>query len=241
MELLLASLDQGMIADVVCLLIVAIFSIVSLAKGFMKQAFKIVALVGSFVIAYFFCDELLAFVDSKWNLSDKFATKILALFSQNEAFSLAATVENVGTAIKSMGLPQFIADAATNALANVTTAYANIGEFLVELLTNYILMGISYIIILILSRLILGLIGKILSKIFKLPVLRGIDRILGFIYGAVIGIIVLYIGIYTIDVLPFEFLTTVKDALSNSMIGAYIQNNNLFAQLITWAINTLNL
>ena len=60
LEEIMEGMNTGMITDIVCLSIIAIFGITNMAKGFFKQIFKVVCVLGALVLAYFFCDEAAA-------------------------------------------------------------------------------------------------------------------------------------------------------------------------------------
>ena len=242
LNLLSSTLNNGMIADIACLLIIAIFAISNLTKGFFKQVLKVACGIIALFLAYFFCDKLLSFVDEKLDLTAKLATKILGVFGENEALAQQVSAENVATAITAMGLPQFVADFAVSAISDVIMGmYANIGEYLSNVLSHYILLALSYIAIYLVAKIVLLIVRKIIENIVKLPVIRSIDKLLGLLFGLVKAVILLYVVIFLIDVLPFNGLIPVRTALSNSMIGAFLQEHNLFANLIGWIITKFNI
>lgn len=238
-SLLLNSMNNGMIADIACLAVVVIFAIINLSKGFFKQIFRVICGIGSLVLAYVFCDELVNFLDVKFSATAFFSSKILTLFGEKASLLQEITVENISIAITEMGLPQFIADFAVQMLSKASIdLYSNIGEYLSSILAHFIVSGIAYIGLFLVLKLVFFIVSKIIEQLVKLPVLRGLDTFLGLLLGVIKSVIFLFIAIYLIDVLPLTFLEPVKIALGDSMIGAYIQNNNLFADVITWVLES---
>ncbi len=239
-QLLLNELNSGMIADIVVIAIIAIFAISNVAKGFFKQVFKILSAIAAVVLAYYFCDELLAFLNEQFNVSEIFSRKILDLFGENAALIKEVTAENVAVAIAEMNLPEFIQEFAIQTLSSIASdAYANIGDFISHVAAQYILSAAAYIVLYLAARLILLLVAKLLELLIKLPVIRGFDKLLGFFWGLAKALFLIFIFIYVIDVLPIEGLAPIKSSISDSLLGAFLQRNNLFVSLIEWVVAKL--
>lgn len=239
-HLLLADLNSGMIADIVVLAIVAIFAIFNLTRGFFKQIFKVICAIGSLVIAYLFCNDLLAFINAKFGLDHALSQKILGSFGESAALLQELTAENLTAAISGLGLPEFITDFAVKTLETVTLdLYANIGEYLAHIVSHYALLGGSFVVLYLVARLVLFLVSKLLALLIKLPVIRGIDKFLGLVWGLLQAFILIFVCFYLIDVLPINALQPVKDSISNSLIASFLQEHNLFTQLMDWAMTKI--
>lgn len=237
---LLANMSNGMIADVICLAIIAVLAITNLTKGLFKQIFKVLSTIGAIFLAYYFCDDLIALVNAKFGISATLSSKVVEMLGSSQVFLNEITSENLTNAVSTAGLPQFIADFAVQSLTDsLMTAYANVGEYLANIISNYILLGAGFICIYIVAKLVFFIIRKILEVVIKLPIIHGIDRFLGLILGLIEAALILCVGIYLIDLLPFEFLQGAKTAIADSMIGSYIQTNNFFAKIMTWALETI--
>ena len=115
-ESFLSSINAGVITDIVILLFVTLICLGNCLRGFSKQLLGLVATIGSLVIAYFFSDELLAFIDKNFDLTQKFSNYLYGAFGDKLALQLEPTIENIHDAIISAGLPEFVAKFAENAL-----------------------------------------------------------------------------------------------------------------------------
>lgn len=232
-------MEPGIIADIALVLIVAIFAFVNLKKGFTKQVLAIAVTIGSLLIAYFFSDDILLFLDNQFSLTDKLADKILGAFGENAALTAELSLENLKAAITEMGLPAFIAEFAEKALETVTGGYENIGQFISHVLSHYILVAVSFIATWIIARIILGFVKKIVSKIVNIPGLHFIDKTLGFALGIIKGIIVVYVLIYVVEIIPASVsqISAVKDALSASVLGGLLKEYNLVSIAFTWIVD----
>lgn len=240
LNLISADLSKGMIADIICLAIIALFAISNLSKGFFKQLFVVICAISATLLAYFFCDNLVNFVNAKFGLGDTVTAKILGFFGEKAVILEEITEQNIINAINSLGLPQFIADFAIKSLATTDLFnFEHVGEYLANIIANYVLTGVAFVVIFYVSKLILFIVRKIVEKLVKLPILRGIDKILGLVLGLVKALAVLYVGIYLITIIPSSALQGARDALNQSMIGHFLQEKNLFASIITWAVSAI--
>lgn len=232
-------MEFGIIADIALVLILAIFAFVNLKKGFTKQVLAIAVTIGSLLIAYFFSDDILLFLDNQFSLTDKLADKILGAFGENAALTAELSLENLKAAITEMGLPAFIAEFAEKSLETVTGGYENIGQFISHVLSHYILVAVSFVATWIIARIILGFVKKIVAKIVNIPGLHFIDKTLGFALGIIKGIIVVYVIIYVIEIIPSSVsqISAVKDALSASTLGGLLKEYNLVSIAFTWIVD----
>lgn len=235
---LLEGFSVGIILDLVFAAILALFAFLNFRKGLTKQVLGIAVTIGSLLIAYFFCDEVLRLADKLFSVSDKLAGALLNAGKNNEALNAAVSTESLAAAIQSMNLPQFIGDFAGKALATATQSYATIGQFLTHILSHYILIAVFFIITWILARIILSLIKKLLVNIVNLPGLNAIDKILGLVLGLIKGILILYALIYVVEILPNSIgnIESIKNALGESIIGGLLKQYNLVSVAFTWLV-----
>ncbi|MBQ3571249.1 MAG: CvpA family protein [Clostridia bacterium] len=240
LNLISADLSKGMIADVICLAIIALFAISNLSKGFFKQLFVVICAISATLLAYFFCDNLVNYANAKFGLGELVTGKIMNFFGEKLPIVTEFTDTTIKDAIKNLGLPQFIADFAIKSLETTDLInFEHVGEYLANIIANYVLTGVAFVVIFYVSKLVLFIVRKIVEKLVKLPILRGIDKILGLILGLIKAFAVLYVGIYLITIIPSSALQGAREALNDSMIGHFLQEKNLFASIITWAVSAI--
>lgn len=236
------NLGSGLIADLVCLAIIAIFAIANWRKGFISQLFKAISTIGALILAYFLADTFVNFANESFNFSGIIADKVQALLGDGTAYLADLTEENLKTAIAELKLPDFIADFALQALSNVGTGvFDNIGEFLANIITHYIAITIAYIVVFIIAKIVLFFVLKIVEKIVKLPLIRLVDKTLGLVWGLIKAVIFLFVVIFIIEIMPGDAFTTAKLALNDSLFASFLQNYNIFSIAVNWIANELNL
>lgn len=232
----LSGFNPGAITDILIAFVFCAFGLVCCLRGFTKQILGIVVSIGSILLAYFFCDNLLAMLDENYQITQKLAEKMLSALGDKFALSLEPTLENLNEAIASMSLPEFVAEFARTALENVANnTYTTIGEFLTEIVAHHILIAGCFAAIWLVSKILLSIVKIILSRVVRLPLLRQIDRFLGLILGLVKALALVYFALYLIDVLPnsIEFIAMARHSVSQSVIGAILRENNVFALIIS--------
>ena len=233
------AMNAGLIVDLVCLGLILVFVVFGLIRGFFKRVFKIAVTIGALLIAYFFCDNLLNLLESQFGLLTKLTDKIIGL----DLFKIPSEViqgnlsESIIAAVESMGLPEFIAEAALNSAASLESSIGNSIEgvtlHISTILSRYILIGASFVALLIVSKLILSIIAAILTKIIELPVISSIDKLLGAIMGLIKGFLVVTVLVYLVSVIPGGIFDDLRQLLSTATFGKFLQENNLFELIIS--------
>lgn len=232
---LLAEMSAGTICDIVIAVLALIIVCVNIKKGFVKQIIGVVATIGAVLIAYLFCKDLLNLVNAQFGWQDKLADKLASTFSAKEVFNSALTEDNVRSAISSIGLPDFVSDAAVKLLSGTEGVAENVGAFLSTVLAKYLLLSLSFIVLFIVSRLLLGLLKMLIVKLFTLPILKGIDRLLAIILGLLKTVVLIYVVVYIIQLLPasVSFAEPVKEALDSSWIISVLNGPEVVSYVIS--------
>lgn len=240
---LLADLSLGAIADIVIAVLAFIMILVNMKKGFVKQIIGLVATIAALILAYLFCAKLTEFVNNQFGWHDKLAESLLGGFSKKgDAFNVEATAESIKAAVQSLGLPDFVSDAIVKIAAGATDASVTVGQLVADVMAKYILLAASFILLFIVIRLLLQLVKVIVVKLFNLPILKGIDRLLALVLGVVKTLIVVYILVYIIQIMPnvVPFVESLKKAVSESQVITFINATGvvekclkLFSELIS--------
>lgn len=238
---LLNGVSNTLIVDIAFLVILAIFLIVGLCKGFVKQIFGALSSVIALVAAYFLCAYLVKFLEQQFGLLTKLAEAIGSQIGTTGVAGEPASKEAIEKAVSEFGLPAFIADYAKAQLGTDTSL--KIYQLFGNILGNLVLSAGCFIVLYIVFRLVLMLLCKLLQSVVKAPGLNALDRVLGMLLSLVKGVLVLYVIIFVVDVIPVNegFIATVKASISESTVGSFLQNHNLFSMAMTWIAEKFNL
>lgn len=232
---LLAEMGAGTICDIVIAVVTLIIVFVNIKKGFVRQIIGVVATIGAVLIAFLFCKDLLALVNAQFGWQDKFADKLASSLSAQEFFNASLTEENVRVAISSIGLPDFVSDAAVKLLSGAEGVAENVGTFLSTVIAKYVLLSLSFIVLFIVARLLLGLLKLLIVKLFTLPVLKGVDRLLAIVLGLIKSVVLIYVAVYIIQLLPasVSFAESVKAAVDASRVVSLLNGSEVVGFIIS--------
>ncbi|MBQ3166165.1 MAG: CvpA family protein [Clostridia bacterium] len=215
--------------DTIVLLIIVGFLIYGLARGFMKQVIGLICIAASFILAYTLSGVLCNAICNGTTIDEGLATSIRGIFSTVDVtINKADTLETLSV----LNLPEFLNSAILKYAEKIPFDEFNLAQIISETVTRYVLSGGSFMIILIVSRLLLILVKKLLSFIVDHTPLKVVDRILGAVVGLVKGILIVYLGVFLLSVIPIEGLNGVKELLSTSVIANFFMSYNLFGWLL---------
>ena len=240
-----ADANLGLYADLACAGILLIFFIVGLVRGFISQFFGLIGSIAAFILARLWFGVVVRFLNGTFGVADKLAATISSGLGTAEWLKLSINEETIRNACTQMSLPEFIADFVVKQAVNAGGAYANLGEYISAALANLIVSGITYIVLYLVLKLLIFLLKKLLEKLVSLPGLNGINRILGCLLGLLKGLIAVYVLLFFISIIPVggseNFITSVKTAVEQSKITAFLAEKNLFALLVSWVAAKIGL
>lgn len=226
-------------SDYVVIGLIVVFAFVGLKNGFVMSVFK--------VLSFFICIyasikfyPVIAEILEKTPIYSVIKDSIVKnLLLRGQEASASSTVAVSGTAgvdaiISPMPLPKFIEKAiieklpAPSELIDIQGIVNAIGDEL----TKMVIAVISLIALYFILRIALAFVGIILKGVSKLPLFKQVDKLGGFILGALQG----FLAIYIICALLVLFnanpqFATVFQNLDNSLFAGWFYENNF---IINW-------
>jgi len=116
-------------------------------------------------------------------------------------------------------------------IMKLDNANTKIADIIVNVMINFL----SFVLLFILLVIIIKIIGITLNMIFKLPILKGINQLGGFIMGFVISNILIFAFMALIILLnPMNLDFGLKEIINQSRLGAFYYNNNLLFVLLNY-------
>ena len=111
----------------------------------------------------------------------------------------------------------------------VHTATAGIAEAIALLLINIL----AFVIVLVLSKLVIRIVGKIFNIFTKLPVIKQFNRLGGMIMGGISGVLVLYIACAVLFLFsPLDPHSRIAYEVENSTFASEIYENNIILNVL---------
>ena len=200
---------MNFILDLVILAVILLSTFIGYKRGLIKAALGLFSFIIALIISLLLYKPVSNFITTYTPIPDKIETHIEDRISSSNEEETDNFISNYYNDIK---------NASTSIIAhNISNSIINIA---------------SVFIVFILARIILFFIKISGELIAKLPLIKQFNHVGGFIYGLLIGFILIYAIFTIITVLaPVIDLNSVITLINKSIIGNIMYNNNIIFML----------
>lgn len=224
--------------DLLVLGIIIGFGIIGLVNGFIFSIFKVISFFLSIIISIKFYPIVSDYL-KKTFLYTNIQESILKNLLQQKLVSPEANTEikkaAADTVINSMNLPSFLKGSLIDKIPNPTKLIDvhKLMEMLSEILAGFVIDIIGLVVLYILVRIALLFIKFILQGIAKLPIFKQMDKLGGFAFGAIEGLLTIYILCAILMLLrAMPQFKTVIEALDKSLFANYFYEHNFIVEFM---------
>lgn len=225
--------------DLAVLAIILAFAIVGLTRGFIFTIFRLFSFFASIIISIKLYPVMASvlmktalFTSIKHSIFINLMKQSPSLVTQADG---AAKQAAAGSVINHLKLPEFFKQTLIAKLPNPSQFLdvSKIMDMVSNELASVVISIISLVLIYILVRIGLAFLQTLLKGIAKLPVFKQMDKLGGFAFGALEGLLTIYI-VFSVLMLfnANPAFKTVFDALDASVLAKYFYQNNF---IISWA------
>lgn len=243
-------MESTMVLKIIVGLIIFLYALRGLRKGFIRTLMSMAFLIMAAALVYFANPAVSSFLKEKTPvyevLQDKcediFSLKNLSRLQGGKEISNEKDTETEPTRIEqakiidSLALPELLKTQLAennNASGYASLAVSGFEGYLAAFMTNLALRVLSYIITFILAVLILKLLVMTLDVVAELPLLKGINRTLGFLVGAAQGVCVVWILFLLITVLGgTDAGSRILILIGQDKVLSVFYDTNLFLKLL---------
>lgn len=221
--------------DAVLILIFALTVFTSYKRGFVKSVMSFGSSIASVLVAYAFTPTLSDYLNQKFflkRISGAIAETIKSISSENAdgTFNLAKMLSDMPEAFRDL-LDRYNADisAFTGASeASGEDVVTRLADMIASPVSGIISSVVSFIILFAGAMLVLTLITWILDIIFRLPILKTANRILGFVFGIAAALVI----VWTFSVLFTELIGALS-SISPSLFSDDIIDGSIILRLFS--------
>lgn len=209
---------MSFIVDIAIVVIILLFTVLGYKKGLIGMAFSIASFLVALIISFILYIPVANFITNNTQLDETIQSSIINNF-KNESSAEEATN---------------MSDVISNYIEQKTTEVKNAGvEAAAVSLSELSVKALSFIGLYIASKIILLFFAKIADVIAELPLLKQFNKAGGFLAGILKGIIIIYIilGILML-VMPMFASLGIYEAISKSMLGSMMFENNILLKII---------
>lgn len=214
-----------MILNVLAVIIFAVCVIVNVKSGFVKSVLGIFSFFLAFVIVAGFGDGFAEAV-RETDTGRAVESKIYNI-TYEQLYSSAAT--STAEAVEELNLPKFIKKNAIETCENLTV---NVYDEISDTVSRQLFGIIAHVVLFLLLTLIFAVAKLIIPTVFKLPVLKQVNKMLGLGIGIVNGLICVYIFMLAVSVIVnIGSWQALNEAAQSSVIYRFIFENNAMLKL----------
>lgn len=227
-------------SDYVVIAMIVVFAIVGLKKGFVMSVFKVLSFFICIYASIKFYPVLAGALEKTsiyGGIKDSIVKNLL-LWGQDKSASSSVAVSGSAGAEAMMGslpLPEFFKKTMAEKLPAPSELIdmQGIANVIGDELTKIVIAVISLIALYVVLRVVLAFAGIILKGVSKLPLFKQVDKLGGFILGAVQG----FLAIYVICAILVLFNTNPQFAavfnnLDSSLFAGWFYENNFIINYI---------
>lgn len=205
---------MGIILDLIVVLIVALFTFIGYKQGLIKTAIKITSFFIAIIVALILYKPVSTLIIGSTTIDDKIESTIIEKITPEG-------MNPEDEASETTKIPQEFIKEANNSIKDTAKT---ITVKIIELCTVLVL----YII----ARIVLKFIAALGDLIAKLPILKQFNKLGGTVFGALKGLLIVYIILAIIYLIsPLLKENTIKK-IDESILIKFMYNNNVITKLI---------
>lgn len=214
-----------MIVDILIVLIIGLCIFAGYKKGLMKVLFKIVSFILALIIALILHGPISNFIINNTNIDENLETLIINNIDPNNE-----VIDENGQLKENSNNSETIQEYITNSIVDVKE---NVENAAARSIAITIINIAVLILILLITRIVLGVLNIIIDIVAKLPIIKQFNSAGGLIFGAVEGLIIVYVllAICALIAPIFSDLQLIN-SINNSTLGKLMYDNNILLKIM---------
>ncbi len=241
-NLLLYSVS-GAILEVLALIVLIATIIIGAKNGFIKSLISTFGSLVSLILAVLLCSSVAKVLENKFSLVTTISSKLSGVLTRifgeqlmNTSLSLATEDVLSEQFNLSLFLVKIILSLKSTDIAPETT----LSSIICPVFGYYIVCIISVIVLYIIFRIIFFLIGEIVKKMHSNKIIGATDTILGIVFGAIRGIIVINFALMILNIIPLGFIQNFVGSVNDTVFVKIINKIDVVS-LILKALSNVNI
>ena len=230
---------MGYVLDIVLVVIISVFVVLSAKKGFISASKNIITLLLTVTLLASMQGVILEALqnsplgDSVKEMVSKNVTKTYEKEQLPEDADTTDT-DQAMVICEAMALPDFLSNSIEDSVRQMSEIKNNVMEVITDSITLLIMRIIAMLLLFVLVRVFVFLAMKILESLFGLPVLKTVNKTLGAVIGILNSLLVIYVICGAVSLFtPIDQLSSVEQLMDKTFLVQYFYNNNL---LLSWLV-----
>ena len=210
---------MGILIDCITILVMLLCIFIGYKKGLIKVAMKFVAIIVSIIIALIFYKAAANFIINNTQIDENISNKKKKKIDDVDFNNLTDEEKKQNQILKFS--EKYINEALENSKENVA-------RYVSDNLSKTIIEGMSFIGLLILTRLVLLLLNLLTNVIAKLPIISQFNKSGGIAYGIIEGLFIVNLVFAILYLLnPVVLNGKIENNIQKSNLGKLIYENNI--------------
>lgn len=223
---------------IIVLFVLAVSAILGYYKGVLRIAYSLAAWVIVLVFVTWAAPHINRILAENTSMDEKLLnyceeTLRLTADAQTDAWTMESgnDLTELGIQLPGTVLERILqkADDTADDFLEESGAYEKMAHGLAGFLMN----GICFMIALLLSWIVVGILSQAIGIVSKIPVIKGVNQLLGFWAGGIYGLVLVWIGFYLVALTSAgETGRMIVSYIYQSPLLTYLYENNLVLTLI---------
>ena len=215
---------MGIVIDCLVVLVMASCVFVGYKKGLMKVAINFIAIFLSIILALILYRPVANFIVNNTELDEKINFGVYEKIKDEDFYNLSDETKEKN------GLLQ-ISDKYINEA--IQTSKDNVAQYVSDRITETIINGIAFVIVVIALRVVLILLYLLSDVIGSLPIIKQFNKSGGILYGVIEGLFFVNLVFAILYVLnPVCLNGKIDEAVQKSNLGKLAYNDNIIINMI---------
>ena len=221
-----------MVLDIIAIVILLIFAVISAKKGFVKSVFGFLITIASLAIAVFCANMVVEATGGLFGLQETIHSGIIDLLSGIEGFDQDISAAGLAADLEGK-FPTFVIDMILEEYGVDAPIGTTIAMQIAPPITEFVMFIIGAIALFIVCKLVLTIVKAMLVALIEnLALVNALDKILGFVLGALQGALIVCVLLLVISFIPNDIIGGVVNLIDTSMIVGPLYHNNPLGNII---------
>jgi uncharacterized membrane protein required for colicin V production len=231
--------SSGTITDGIIIAILLIFVLVGVKKGFIKSVLSFFGSLVALIVAFIFCKQFAGILDNKFDLLAKIAKYVETALMKNSKFAIELSAGAIQESLEAANVPGFMISVIMQlpvVINNTYPAGTTVATLVSPVISNYILIIISFIGLFIIFKIVLLILKIFADSIKKIKIIDIVDKLLGLAVGVVEAAVVVYVALTVISLFP-SFMSKPMEGINSSKIGKYLYESDILGKALEMVID----
>lgn len=226
----LLAISPAFVLDLAVIIVLVVFGFIGFSRGLVRSLISLLGTFVCFLIALFLSKYVVNALEQSFGVLSFFSDLYYDGFFKISVLNIDISAEGAAEALQQANIPAFLAASVLSGFAQGAAPGTTLAVALSQSFASFTVSVISVILIFLLLRVLVAILEHISkATVERIPIVSGVNRIFGFLFGVVQGAFFLYAVLLVLSLFHFEDVVTF---VNESGLFAWMYNQNLLAAAI---------